>query len=76
MATEVPTVLPRYFPTFEKQCRKPAEEFFKCFETGAVMKHDHDTESPRQALRDCAAELRRYEKCQDKYMDRPWSKVW
>lgn len=70
------TVLPRYFPTYVKHCQAPAEAFFKCFETKAVMKHDKDTESPRTALRECQAELAAYTTCQAKYIDRPWWKLW
>lgn len=69
------TRLPDFFPTYPVVCKEPAKAFFACFEEHAVMKHDLDTDTPRQSILHCQETLKGYISCVENH-EKPKQSGW
>jgi hypothetical protein len=57
--------LPEYFPRKPKECLRPADSFFKCFNEKSQKSEPNDSESGARGLSACAKELEKYKYCMD-----------
>ena len=61
---EIP-VLPSYFPRKPKECVRPGDAFFNCFNEKAVKADPDDSEAGIRGLQACTKELEKYKYCMD-----------
>jgi hypothetical protein len=56
-------MVPPCFPSYTKDCKVVAEQFFDCFNKFAVKLMDNDHDAGRRGLTKCIEEKRKYEAC-------------
>lgn len=56
-------LVPSFFPSFTKECKPAAEQFFECFTKNGVKLVDEDVDTGRRGVAKCSKEMKVYSEC-------------